>query len=181
MGNAIVRGAGLGPLAAADSFNSNNWDDEVDEFIEFGFTVLPGFTVDLTNLIIGTRSSATGPGTIGLFTSLDGFAAAVHTIVQPSESFISSTLDLTSLPTLGPGTFSVRLIEIGDTAANGSGPTQGVGTFRLFEPPSGQTTIDVHFNGDFGGAAVPEASAITVWLTLLVGACLGWTQRRRWL
>jgi hypothetical protein len=171
-GAPMSRGAGLGPNAGLNSFNSNNWDDEIDEYIQFGFTVSPGNSVDLENLIIATRSSPTGPGTIGLFTSLDGFASAIHTFNQtPGDNFVNTVVDLTPLPALSPGPFLVRLIEIGDTQADGVGATLANGTFRVAEFASGGSSLDVQFNGTI--AAVPEVSTFAVWafLALSVGAC----------
>jgi hypothetical protein len=163
------------------SFNSNNWDDEVDEFIEFGFTVAPGNIVDLENLIIATRSSPTGPGTIGLFTSLDAFATAIHTFNQgPGDNFVDTIVDLTSLASLISGPFSVRLMEIGDTQADGVGDTSGVGTFRVAEfldDPTG-AFLDVQFNGVV--ISVPELSAFAVWSILAAGVCAYW-RRLSWL
>ena len=37
-----------------------------DDYVQFGFTVGAGFSVSLDDLIIATRSSNTGPGTLQL-------------------------------------------------------------------------------------------------------------------
>lgn len=163
-GGAITRGAGLSPDAGVHSFGSNNWDDQTaDEYIEFGFTVQAGTAVDLESLIIATRSSATGPGTIGLYTSLDGFASAIYTFVQPSASYLPSIVPLSALPTLTAGEFLVRLVEIGNTQADGVGDTSGVGTFRIGEYLDGDIFVDVQFTGTF----VPETGAFVVWAVLI--------------
>ena len=173
VGSPMIRGAGLGPVAAANSFNSNNWDDEIDEYIEFGFTVGPGTSVDLQNLIIATRSTAAGPGTIGLFTSLDSFAAPVYTFAQsPGGNFVNNIVDLSSLPLLGPGTFAVRLYEIGDTQADGVGDTDASGTFLVAELLGSEIFDDIQFNGTI----VPEFNSFIVWA--LLGVC-GYSTRRR--
>jgi hypothetical protein len=146
--------------------------------MQFGFTVAAGFTVDLTNLIIATRSSATGPGMMGLFTSLDGFTTAVHTFNQsPGANFVNTAVDLTSLALITPGPFSVRLIEIGNTQADGIGATASTGTFRIseFSSDGGTTFVDVQFNGSITApSVVPEASAFLVWSTICGSVLAGW-------
>lgn len=180
-GDAMVRGAGLGAPAGVgvNIFNSNDWNDEVDEYIAFGFTVLPGFSVDLANLMIGTRSSTGGPGTMGLYSSVDNFASALYTFDQTVDSsgatpYVSSIIDLTALPTLGPGSFVVRLIEIGDTRADGSGATTQGGQFRVGEHRARGVSTDVQFNGTI--SAIPEMSAFVVWGLLI--ACGSMKVRR---
>ena len=51
----FARGADINPSGANNSISSNGWDSGDDRFFTFGFDVDPGFTVDLTNLVIRTR------------------------------------------------------------------------------------------------------------------------------
>jgi hypothetical protein len=62
---------------------------------------------------IDGRSSATGPGTIGLYYSGDGVTAALATFNQaPGANFVNSVVDLDSLPGLA-GTVEFRLRQVG--------------------------------------------------------------------
>ncbi|MCU0922668.1 MAG: hypothetical protein MUF16_20500, partial [Burkholderiaceae bacterium] len=103
---------------------------------------------------IDGRSSATGPGTIGLYYSGDGVTAALATFNQaPGANFVNSVVDLDSLPGLA-GTVEFRLRQVGTTAANG-GSTGANGTFRLtgyFE--SGVFERSAQFTGSV--TAIPE-------------------------
>ena len=58
----MTRGAGLTATAAGNSFSASGWStDTSSDYFSFGFTVDAGYSVNLENLIIGTRSSNTGP------------------------------------------------------------------------------------------------------------------------
>jgi hypothetical protein len=133
----MVRGSGLGTGTCPSSFSSNGWESSPSAdpatdpgYIAVGFSVAPGFAVDLSELLIGTRSSNTGPGTLGLFSSLDNFAAPLATLSQPGSGLLYSTIDLEALTGV-TGTIAFRLIEIGNTQADGSGDTTASGTFRV--------------------------------------------------
>jgi hypothetical protein len=143
----ITRGAGLTRTAATDSFNSAGFEGTAaapssNEYVEFGFTVDAGYTVNLNNLKIGTRSSNTGPGTIGLFSSVDGFGSALISITLQSGATTNllTTIDLSNLVNL-TGTIGFRFYEIGNTAANG-GVTGATGTFRLANFDSNGIVLD---------------------------------------
>lgn len=147
-GSALTRGSGLGAAIGGSSFNSNGWDQvggaAANDFISFGFTVAPGFSVDLDNLQIGTQSSGTGPGTLRLFSSVDGFTTPLTTFNQsPGGNRVDSTIDLSSLTGL-TGTIEFRLIEFGNTQADGVGTTAAAGTFRISEFNGSQNVV---FNG----------------------------------
>lgn len=164
----MARGGGLSAVAAADSMNSRGWGgSDADDFFEFGFTVAAGFEATLKDLIIGTRSSNTGPGTIGVYTNLDGFAAPVATIVQPGGTQENSIIDLSSLAPV-TGLFSVRLIEVGDTQADGVGATSNSGTFRVADFFDGSSHTDSQFTGTVSASApsLPDQGSSLVLLAL---------------
>jgi 2',3'-cyclic-nucleotide 2'-phosphodiesterase (5'-nucleotidase family) len=149
----MVRGAGINPAAASNSMNSNGWDSQAaDDYFEFGFNVAAGFNATLDNLIIGTRSSNTGPGTLGLYTSLDSFTNPVHTFVQQGSNFLNSIIDLSGLGTVS-GDFRVRIQEIGNTQADGSGSTSGGGTFRIVDHFDSGVFSDTQFTGSVSGGS----------------------------
>jgi hypothetical protein len=182
----MIRGPGLMGSGGNNSFNSKGWNDPPatdpgsdDDYMEFGFDVTAGFQVILDELNIGTRSSNTGPGTLGVFTSVDGFASSVATIVQPGSDEVSSTVDLGSLSPV-TGDFRIRLIEIGNTQADGVGTTSSAGTFRIINDPDDSSNL-VSLAGVtqslVGPAPIAEPSSALVFvlLSLLVGGC----QRRK--
>ena len=152
----MVRGAGLTAVSGSNSFNSSGWLGSYDDdYIEFGFSVATGYAVTLDELWIGTRSSGTGPGTIGVYTSLDGYTDPVDTIVQNNTDYSNSIIDLACLGEI-TGDFSVRLYEVGDLQADGSGATTNSGTFRIADYYDGGY-IDTHFEGAVSPVPVPGA------------------------
>lgn len=167
----ITRGAGLVVSPAGSSFSSSGFENTssgatTNEFVQLGFTVASGFTVSLNNLKVGTRSSGTGPGTIRLFFSGDGFltsSAVGPAISQPNSVGISSTIDLSTLTGL-TNTVTFRFYEEGNTSANGSATAVG-GTFRLsnFDPngivfdgtvTATATPVPFGFSPEFGLVAI---------------------------
>ncbi|MFG0275452.1 MAG: PEP-CTERM sorting domain-containing protein [Phycisphaerales bacterium] len=169
-GVAITRGAGLNPSGAGNSISSNGWDDlAADDYFTFGFNVDAGFSVDLDTLWIGTRSSNTGPGFLGLFYSGDGFSSNLYTFTQSGTSFNNSIIDLSSLTGL-TGNVEFRIIALNGTSANGGTISSG-GTFRIGDHFDGANFSEVRFEG----TVVPTPGAMA--LFGLAGVCAG--RRRR--
>jgi hypothetical protein len=173
-GSALARGTGLGGVVASGSLNASGWNGAAGDYLSFGFTVDPGYAVDLATLFIGTRSSSTGPGTLGLYWNGDGYTAALYTFMQsPGGNFVNTAVDLTALPDLtGPVEF--RIAQIGSVSANGS-TTSTQGTFRVtayFE--DGSFARNLGLDGSVTVVPVPAAA----WLFGSALAGLGWLRRR---
>lgn len=134
--SAMTRGAGIGASSGNGSMSSNGWDSTAaspaadTDYFSFGFDVEQGLAVNLLELVIGTRSSNPGPGTLGLYFNGDNFSNPLHTFVQPGSGFLMSAVDLSGLVGL-TGEVEFRLIEIGNTQADGSGDTTSGGSFRV--------------------------------------------------
>lgn len=171
----LTRGTGLNPSAAGNSFSSNGWNGEATDYFSFGFSVANGFEVDLTDLYIGTRSSNTGPGALGLFYSGDNFTSNLYTFTQSGTNFTNSIVDLTALNDLS-GLVEFRIFGLGNTSANG-GTLASNGTFRIAEHFDGSTFTNVQFNGAVSSvAAIPEPETYAMFLAGL--ALLGFASRR---
>jgi hypothetical protein len=151
----LTRGPGLTAAGAANSLAASAWNE--GDYFSFGFSVDSGYFVELTNLEIGTRSSSTGPGTMGLFSSVDNFGTAITTISQASGgNFVNSSIDLSALGQLS-GTVEFRLAMVGTGSANG-GTVAGTGTFRVTNYfVANQDQGSLRFNGSV--SAVPEPTA----------------------
>jgi hypothetical protein len=177
-GGLLSRGAGIVATAAANSFNSNAWNAQATDYVSFVFTIANGLSLALDNFTVGTQSSATGPGTIGLYYSGDNFATALATVAQPSAALSNNIFTLASLPVLAAGTVEFRFAQIGTLAPNGAATAAG-GTFRVSDYALGGDQ-NVTFNGTLSStvpAAVPLPPAIA-----LLGAglsALGFVGRRR--
>jgi hypothetical protein len=126
----MVRGAGLIADSGLNSLNSKGWNGSANDYVQFGVRVASGYTARLNELFISTLSSGMGPGKMGVYTSLDGYTNPIHTILQSDSAFVNSVIDLSSL---GPvtGSFTIRLMEIGDNRADGNGVTDPSGSFRI--------------------------------------------------
>lgn len=176
-GAAITRSSGLAASGAGDSFSSLGWESTTsgfgsDEYMSFGFTVADGYSLDLNQLLVGTRSSNTGPGTLGLFYSGDSFTSQLHTFSQSGTTTLVSDINLSALTGL-TGNVEFRIYEIGNTQADGIGDTASGGTFRL---AGGDGAGNMLFTGTV--AAVPEPETYAMLLAGL-GLIGGGAMRRR--
>jgi hypothetical protein len=160
----LTRGAGLTPSAAANNFGSTGWDGvDAGDYFEFGLTIESGYQASLNDLWIGSRSSSTGPGTIGFYSSLDGYANPFYTQIQPNGTYANTVIDLSAL---GPvnGSLFIRLYEIGNTQADGAGDTAGTGTFRIGDYYDGIEFYDIVITGETSQAASAVPLPNTVWM-----------------
>jgi len=190
----MVRGGGLGPNVGGDSFNSNGWATnaagaptivDAGGYVEIGFEVDPGMSVRLDQLIIGTRSSGSGPAQIGVFTSLDSFANPVFTIGQTAGwpnsgafGFVNSAIDISSLGSVS-GTFAARFMNVGgaDTAdVTRAGAMDFASTWRITDFLDARGFSETRITG----TVVPEpACAYAVFASVLgLASFIGARDRR---
>ena len=179
--SAITRGSGLTAVLGANSINSSAWSQAVTrsltDYYEWSVTPDAGFEMDLSGLAFTTRRSATGPTSLALYTSLDGYTASVGTALLATANntrldFALGFSDLTS-------TLTFRLY--------GFGGSSGAGTLRLgIDGTSSlannlQLTGDISAMGNVNSVAVPEpASTLSLLAFTLAGLVGGhWCRRRR--
>lgn len=153
----LVRGSGVTASSAANNFGAIGWNGvNANDYIQFGMTVASGYQANLNELWISTRSSSTGPGTIGIYSSLDNYTNAIFTVAQPSATYVNSKIDLSSLGAI-TGTVYFRVMEVGDTAPNGLA-TAGTGTFRVGDYNDGSSFQDIELHGETTPTPVPAAA-----------------------
>jgi hypothetical protein len=175
-GGLMSRGAGLTGSAAGNSFSSTGWNGQSTDYLSLTLNVAAGSSLDLQTLSVGTRSSNTGLGSIGLFYSGDGFTTAITTIAQPGTNFVNSAIDLTALADV-TGALEFRFYQIGTTAAGG-GTSTAAGTFRLTDYFNGATDENLSLTGTLSTAsAVPLPAA--AWLLVAGLGAMGAAVRRQ--
>ncbi|MGI9516710.1 MAG: hypothetical protein ACR2NP_06685 [Pirellulaceae bacterium] len=193
-GQDMVRGGGLNPVDppfnANNSFHSNGWATNAENtptvvntggYVEIGFTPAPGFGVTLDQLIMGSRSSGSGPAMIGVFTSLDSYTTPIFTIDQSSTPpntpfFVNSTIDLSSLGDVTDA-FSIRFMNVsGDQTAdpNRAGEMDEFSAWRISDHFDAGNFSDTRITGTL--FAIPEPVGSGTVLLLAVGVFL---KRRR--
>lgn len=187
-GLSIERSDGLEFHEINNTFSAKGWESEAasppsddQEYISFGFTVEPGFAVDLDSFLLIRRSSldkggstSKGPGTLGLYYNGDNFTNVIYTFDQSGGGEVSDPIDLSALTGL-TGTVEFRIIEIGNTSYDGSTATAENGVFRLVDDPN---TGDVRITGTVV-SAVPEPSAVLCGVLVCSVLCLNHVRRLR--
>lgn len=168
----LVRGSGLTPSAAANGFAATGWTGQATDYFSFGFIVDDDFIVDLASLSIGTRSSGTGPGTIGVYYSGDNFTTALGTITQGNGTNVNTVIDLSSLTDL-TGLVEFRLMAIGTNSAAG-GTTASSGSFRV----TNYFENSVNQNGFYVLGSVAEIPAPGAFALLGIAGVVGARRRR---
>ena len=157
----LTRGSGLTPSAASNGFSASGWDDlGPNDYFSFGFNVQAGYSATVNELLIATRSSATGPGFMNVRVSKDGGAfTLLATLTQPNAQFLDE--DLTFAPITVTSSLVVELRAANSTAANG-GTIGSAGTFRVsdYSPDGGATFQPITLNGTVSPNAVHEPSSL---------------------
>jgi hypothetical protein len=158
-GLSFTESPGLTPSTGANSMNSSGWNQGNVNY-SFGFTIQPGQEVTVDQIILTSRSSATGPGFINLEASVDGAApTVVASITQNDTNFNDEMLSIT--PVTATSSLTFFFVTADQTSAEGGtiGPD---GTFRIgdFNPP-GTSPTPFTIDGTISPvSAVPEPSAL---------------------
>lgn len=178
----LTRNGGLLPNAGDNSFNSRGWATNApltttvvntDAYVELGISIDSGYTANLGSLLMGSRSSGSGPAMIGVFTSVDGYASPIFTIDQSATfgggtGFANSNIDLSSFTNL-TGDFLVRFANVSGATtsdANRVGDMDEESTWRVGDFfQQGNFTV-LQITGKV--VPVPEPSTQLL-LTLLAG------------
>ena len=156
----LTRGAGLGGNAGGNSLNSNGWDTlDSTDYVTFGFNVDAGYAVDLDTLWFGSRSSNSGPGSLGVFYSIDGFASPVFTFTQSGTNFNNSVADLSALTGL-TGSIEFRIYALDGTRADGGQGISSSGTFRVGDYYDGSNFSEFRFEGTVSQVPAPASAAL---------------------
>ena len=155
----LTRGAGLSGNAGGNSLNSAGWDSlDSTDYITLGFEVAPGYQVDLDTFWMGTRSSGTGPGNLGVFSNVDGFTSPVFTFAQSGTSYTNSVADMSALTGL-TGSVEFRIIALNSVSVSG-GSISSTGTFRLGDHYDGANYSEVRFEGSVSQIPAPASAAL---------------------
>jgi hypothetical protein len=152
-GNNVTESAVLTPSAGNNSMNSSGWNLAGANY-SLGFAIQPGSAVTVDQLILTSRSSATGPGFIDVEASVDGGAFhTVATITQTSTNFNDEFLAIT--PVTATKSLTFEFVAANQTSAAG-GTIGSAGTFRIgdFNPAGTPTAFTLN------GTVVPLAAAV---------------------
>ena len=159
----LTLGAGVTAATNSHRFGGSNWFNTGDrtagstitqavtgnDFIQFAVTPNSGFHLTATSLVFSWERSSTGPSSLTLRSSLDGFASDLGAITGLGTSLTTgNTLNISGVSNVAAAT-TFRLYGFGGTNALGTG---GFDT--------NISTTNVIFNGSV--TAVPEPTSIAL-------------------
>ena len=123
--------------------------------------------MDLTNLTYQARASSAGPRAMGLYWSVDNYAAPLAQFAVGGNSILSVDFDLSATPTLvGRGqTIEFRLMKIGNERADQNGDIGNSGTAWIRDHGDGP---DLILSGSVRHTAkIPESGSYALLLASL--------------
>jgi hypothetical protein len=161
----LTRGPGVTATAAGACINSSGWFNSTtattlaqaitnNEYYTFTLPVNPCFKASVTQVSMYIQSSNTGPNTVSLLSSADGFVSTLGTATSTTTStLVNFPVSLSNVM----GTLTFRLYAYG-AAAGGGTPATG-GTFRIGTSPTASAN-DLIISGTTMSSA-PTASVIS--------------------
>ncbi len=159
-GDNITNNGGVLELDATNSFSLSGWDTP-GVYIALGSTVASGYKAEISSLMLSTRSSATGPGSMDLLLSVDGGAfTTFQTIVQPGVECGDEDLTFAPIDVKSSAVFKF-MVTPGATATNG-GAIGPVGTFRVADFFDGKEFFPITIDGSVTRAPEPSTWAMTL-------------------
>ncbi len=137
-----------GNPSTGDAYSASAWTTATNFF---SFVLTPGADpVSLTSILVDAQSSGTGPATVNLRSSLDGFASVIASGTSGNGSFApTNTFNLNSAFSNLTNSVTFRIVGVGPTSANG-GALASTGTLRV---------DNVTINGDVA-TAVPTPALL---------------------
>ena len=164
----LTQGAGITAVANANRFGGNNWwntGNSVNstlaeaitgnDYLQFIVTPNGGFSFTPTSFVFSWDHSGTGPNSVTLRSSVDGFTANLGSVTaMPASISTGNTITISGLTALTTAT-TFRLYGYGGTA------TTGTGGFDV-----ASNVVNVQLNGTTAAAGGP---LITVTPTSLTG------------
>ncbi len=170
-GQLITRGAGLTANSGSDQFAATAWTlngtsaTAASAQDYFAFTVSPsnGFALVITNIVIRTQRSSTGPTNFSVRTSSDNYTADIATLTNTTANASNLTINVAITTS---GTIEFRLYGYNAGASGGTGLIADGGDF-------GQAGLDLALLGyPAPGPGIPTLSewGMIFLLVILVGA-----------
>lgn len=169
----LTRGPGIVGASNSGGFSSNNWSSSgvssladalvVGDYYSFSIAPESGFFINLSDIQINFETTASGPDSWGLFSSLNGFSSSVDTFpLDGASSTINLNVSDVSFDTI-TSSVEFRLAGFGASGSTGAARFNGAGSDIVI---SGLTS------------AIPEPSAYALMFGGLALVLVIWKRRR---
>lgn len=178
----LVLGSGVTPIGNANRLGGQDWFDAGDtaagttlaesvtgnDYIQFTVTPNSGFYFSLTSFVFAWDRSGTGPNSVALRSSIDGYGSNIGVVSGlPASQSTGNTIAISGISTITTAT-TFRLYGYGATG------TAGTGGFD-----TASNVVNVQLNGTtaaIGPCVVPlnQASAIAFTNPAVNGATISW-------
>lgn len=129
----LSKGSGLSSSANSNRFGGDNWfhtgnsaSSTLSEaisngsYIEFSVTPAPGFSFSLSSFSFSWERSSTGPSSVALRSSVDGFSSDIGAVVGMPASISNNSIAISSINTK-TSTIIFRLYGYGASNVAGTG------------------------------------------------------------
>ena len=179
----LTQGAGVNPSANMDRFGGSNWFDTGDtdpttlaeavadnDYIEFVVTPIAGYFYNATSLVFNWQRSGTGPSSVTLRSSIDGFVADIGSVTGLPESISTGNTITISGHTGLVSAVTFRLYGYAATSTGGTGGfdvasnvvnVEVNGTATRLSPTSVSSDFfRSRLTGDWGTPATWESSPV---------------------